>query len=283
MSKKVTVITTTYQDLEHLKKVMESLKSQDYDNLEYIVVDGGSKDGTLDYLTDQRKYFDKRGWSYTFCSGKDEGIYDAIDKGIELAKGDIIGFLFDCFACGDALSRMIAAMEKEDADGVHADLDYIDEEGKLVRHWEMKNSGKLEEGWMPAHPTMYLKKEIYDQYGVYKINYRIAADYEFMVRIFKDRRVKLAYIPEVLIHMFYGGTSTSGAESYIRSFMESMRALKENKVPHRFKICLVRIFRVASQFYIQEEEIENMKKREALRLEELKKLKEREAAEKEEV
>lgn len=281
MSKKVSVITTTYNDLEHLKMVMESLQNQDYDNLEYIVVDGGSNDGTLDYLNDQRKFFDKKGWSYIFCSGKDEGIYDAINKGIELAKGDVIGFLFDCFACGNALSRMIATMENENADGVHGDLDYIDEEGKLVRHWTMKNSGKLEEGWMPAHPTMYLKKEIYDRYGVYKINYRIAADYEFMVRIFKDRRVKLAYIPDVLIHMFYGGTSTSGAASYIRSFTESMRALKENEVPHRLKICMARTFRVASQFHIQEEEIENMKKREALRLEELKKLREQKEAEKE--
>ena len=99
-----------------------------------------------------------------------------------------------------------------------------------------------------------------------------------MVRIFKDRRVKLAYIPDVLIHMFYGGTSTSGAGSYLQSFMESMRALKENEVSHRFKICLIRTFRVASQFYIQEEEIENMRKREALRLEELKKLREQKEA-----
>lgn len=271
MSKKVTVITTTFQDLEHLKKVMESIQSQDYDNVEYIVVDGGSKDGTLDYLTRQASVFQKRsGWSFCFSSGKDEGIYDAMNKGIKEATGDIIGFLFDCFASCDVLSRIVAKIEQEEADGVHGNLDFIDDGGNLVRHWDMKNSMNIKEGWMAAHPTLYLKKEIYDRYGLYKINYKIAADYEFMVRIFKDKQVKLAYIPDVLIHMFYGGTSTAGAGSYLKSFKESMRALKENHVPGRLKICLLRTFRTASQFYILDEEIEEMKKREARRTEGLK-------------
>lgn len=251
MSKKVSVITTTFQDLEHLKEVVKSIEEQDYDNLEYIIVDGGSKDGTKEYLHRlETSFAAKPGRSFRFISEPDEGIYDAINKGIKMANGDIIGVMFDRFSSDNIISRMAAIMETENTDGVHGDLEYVDADGGLVRHWEMGKDGSIKKGWMPAHPTLYLKKEVYEKYGVYKTDYKIAADYEFMVRILKDRKVKLSYIHEVLVYMFYGGTSTGGFFNYVHSFQESVRALKENHVSFAFIICIKRTFRVFMQFGI---------------------------------
>ncbi|MCH5279859.1 MAG: glycosyltransferase [Lachnospiraceae bacterium] len=249
MSKTVSVITTTYEDLGHLKEVAESLLLQDYESVEYVVVDGGSKDGTLEYLKDfQKEIANKPGWRFTYISEKDEGIYDAINKGLRLATGDIIGPLFDRFAKKDVLSRIVRSMEEEGTDGVHGNLDYMDEKGNTVRKWRMGDRQDIRSGWMPAHPTLYLKRKIYDIYGGYKTDYRIAADYEFMVRILEDKKVKLSYIPDVLIHMYYGGTSTAGAGSYWESFWESVRALKENGISHPILICLKRTLKVFGQF-----------------------------------
>lgn len=249
MSKTVSIITTTYEDLDHLKEVAESLLMQDYDSLEYIVVDGGSKDGTLAYLNQLQKIIEEKpGWCLSFLSEKDKGIYDAINKGLKLATGDIIGVLFDRYPHKDTLSLIVRTMEKEGTDGVHGDLDYVNDKGKVVRHWKMGKGRGIRSGWMPAHPTMYLKKEVYENYGTYKTDYRIAADYEFMIRILKDDEVKLSYIPKVLIHMYYGGTSTSGLKSYWLSFWESVRALKENHISHPILVCLKRTAKVFLQF-----------------------------------
>lgn len=249
MSKTVSVITTTYEDLDHLKEVAKSLLMQDYGSVEYVIVDGGSKDGTPEYLEElQREIANRPGWRFTYISEKDEGIYDAINKGLKLATGDIIGPLFDRFAEKDVLSRMVRSIEDERTDGIHGDLDYVDENGNTVRKWRMGDSRDIGSGWMPAHPTLYLKKEIYDTYGRYKTDYRIAADYEFMVRILKDKKVKLSYIPDVLIYMYYGGTSTASAGSYWESFWESVRALKENDISHPIPICLKRTVKVFCQF-----------------------------------
>lgn len=251
MSKKVSIITTTFQDLGHLTEVVNGIKSQNYDNIEYIVVDGGSKDGTIEFLQNlEQEFAALPGKSLKWISEPDKGIYDAINKGIRLADGDIIGFMFDKFAASDILARMVDVMEKENSDGVHGDLDYVDESGHAVRHWVMGNDKTIRDGWMPAHPTLYLKREIYEQYGYYKTDYRIAADYEFMVRILKDGTVKLSYIPEVLVNMFYGGTSSEGISSYLQSFRESERALKENGVPHPFIICTRRTGKVLMQFVL---------------------------------
>lgn len=249
MSKKVSIITTTYGDIAHLKEVVNGIKKQDYDNIEYIVVDGGSKDGTPEFLKELEAEFLKEGkWQFQWVSEPDKGIYDAINKGIYMATGDIIGTAFDRFASDDVISHMVGIIEKEGSDGVHGDLVYVDEEDRPVRSWIMGNDKGITDGWMPAHPTLYLKKEIYDQFGVYKTDYKIAADYEYVVRIMKDGRTKLSYIPEVLVLMFYGGTSSGGLGNYIHSFQESHRALKENKVPFAFWICCKRTVRVLLQF-----------------------------------
>ena len=241
--KKVSIITTTYNDSANLRKTIQQVEAQDYENIEYIIVDGASKDDTLQVIAEAKERFGDR---LVWISEKDSGIYDAINKGLRLATGDFIGLCFDQFASPDVISKMVSIMEKEGTDGVHGDLDYVDGE-KIVRKWR-QGQGNIRTGWMPGHPTLYLKKEVYETYGFYKTDYRISADYEFMIRILKDNQVKLSYIPEVLIKMFHGGTSTNGLGAYLEGLKEGHRALKENGVKFAFVTDLLRILRVLRQF-----------------------------------
>ena len=241
--KKVSIITTTYNDSKALRKTIAQIKAQDYPNIEYIIVDGASKDDTMEVIKEAEEYFGDR---LIWISEKDKGIYDAINKGLKLATGDYIGLCFDQFAGNDVISKMVAIMEKEGTDGVHGDLNYMDGE-KIVRKWR-NGQGNIRTGWMPGHPTLYLKKEVYENYGLYKTDYRISADYEYMIRILKDGEVKLSYIPEVLIHMAHGGTSTNSLGAYLEGMKEGHRALKENGVKFAIVTDILRTLRVLRQF-----------------------------------
>lgn len=242
---KVSVITMTYNDRTHLEKCAAQVLKQDYENLEYIIVDGGSTDGTAEFLEELKE---SRPDKVTYISEPDKGLYDALNKGIRMATGDIVGLMCDEFADETVISRMVSVIEKEHTDGVHGNINYVAGE-KVIRHWRM-GQGNIRTGWMPGHPTLYLKKEVYEKYGLYKTDYKIAADYEFMIRILKENRVKLSYIDEVLVHMFHGeeSASTGSAVSYLRSLREGHRALKENRVPLAWTVDFCRIMRVLLQF-----------------------------------
>ena len=240
---KVSIITTTYNDKENLKKIIAQVKKQDYDNIEYVIVDGGSADGTREVIAEAEAYFGDR---LKWISEKDKGIYDAINKGIRLSTGDILGCCFDQYAGPDVISKMVAIMEKEGTDGVHGDLYYM-EGDKVVLYWH-QGQGNIRCGWMPGHPTLYLKKSVYDKYGLYKTDYRISADYEFMIRILKNKKVKLSYLPEVLIYMSHGGTSTNSLGAYLAGMKEGHRALRENGVRFAWFTDLCRTLRVLAQF-----------------------------------
>ncbi len=240
---KVSVITTTYNDAANLKRIMEQVAGQDYENLEYIIVDGGSTDGTKELIERiQKRLPGKVRW----ISESDQGIYDALNKGIRLATGDIIGCCFDRFADKNVLSRMVEVMEREKTDGVHGDLYYMDGE-RIVRRWH-QGQGSIRSGWMPGHPTLYLRREVYETFGGYKTNYRIAADYEFMVRILYQKKVTLSYLPEILIYMSHGGTSTNSLGAYVQSLLEGHKALKENGVRFAWVTDILRTVRVLKQF-----------------------------------
>jgi glycosyltransferase len=240
---KVSVITTTYNDLDNLKRIIELVKKQDYKNIEHIIVDGSSKDGTVTFLQELEK---ESGGNLKWMSEKDNGIFDAINKGIKLATGDIIGCCFDEFTKPTVISQMVHIIEKEKTDGVHADLLYMEGE-KVVRTWK-QGQGNIRFGWMPGHPTLYLKREVYETYGVYKSYYRVSADYEYMIRILKNKKVTLSYIPEVLIKMSHGGTSTNGLKAYLYSLKEGHMALKENGIKFAWFTDLCRTIKVLLQF-----------------------------------
>lgn len=243
---KVSVVTTTYNDIENLKRILVEVKKQTYPNIEHIIVDGGSTDGTVDLL---KELEEKEPGRISWMSEKDNGIYDAINKGICMATGDIVGCCFDRYADEGVLMRMVKIMEKEGTDGVHGDLCYMDGD-RIVRKWH-QGQGVIRSGWMPGHPTLYLKKEVYDKFGLYRTDYRISGDYEFMVRILYRKEVTLSYLPEILIYMSHGGTSTNSLGAYVESMMEGHRALVENHVPFAWVTDLCRVVRVLSQFVIR--------------------------------
>ncbi|MBR3602246.1 MAG: glycosyltransferase [Lachnospiraceae bacterium] len=247
--KKVSLILTTYNSKDNLEKTLSSIEIQDYPNIEVVIKDGGSTDGTLDII---REYQEKSELSIISVSKPDKGIYDAMNQGYELSSGDVIVCFNDVFAAPDVISKMIKKMETINPDtgeeyvGAHADLVYVDGD-KVIRKWHM-GEGNIYQGWMPGHPTMFLKREIYEKYGLYRTDFKIAADYEFMVRFLKDKANKLAYLPETVIEMFYGGTSTVGLMSYIESFKEGYKALKINGIAFAFWITGFRTLRVLGQF-----------------------------------
>lgn len=243
---KVSVVTTTYNDIENLKRILAEVKRQTYPNIEHIIVDGGSTDGTVDLL---KELEEKEPGRISWMSEKDNGIYDAINKGIRMATGEIVGCCFDRYADEGVLMRMVEIMEKEGTDGVHGDLCYMDGD-RIVRKWH-QGQGVIRSGWMPGHPTLYLKKEVYDRFGLYRTDYRISGDYEFMVRILYRKEVTLSYLPEILIYMSHGGTSTNSLGAYVESMMEGHRALVENHVPFAWVTDLCRVVRVLSQFVIR--------------------------------
>ena len=249
--KKVSLILTTFNSAENLARTLESIEKQDYPNLEVNIKDGGSNDGTLGVI---EKYAANSHNNVNWCSNRDSGIYEAMNQGYELATGDIIVFFNDLFLKPDVISKMIKVIEENPSCvGAHADLVYANEE-KVVRYWKMGRQRSLYLGWMPGHPTLFLKREIYEKYGLYNTEYRIAADYEFMIRFLKERENKLAYLPETIVRMYYGGTSTSGTGSYLSSLKEGHRALKDNGIRGAFLIDFLRTGRVLMQFVRREKQ-----------------------------
>lgn len=241
---KVSLILTTYNCKENLVKTLHSIEQQDYPDIEVVIKDGKSTDGTLSIIED----FAKKNLNVVWKSEPDKGLYDAMNQGYSLATGDIIAFFNDMFVCNDAVSKYVKAIEEGGTDcmGVHSDLVYATAE-RVVRYWKM-GQGNIRQGWMPGHPTLYLKRQVYEKYGLYDTSYKCSADFEFMVRILKEGRTKLAYIPEVLIRMFYGGTSTGSAGSYWVSVKESHDALKKNGIKMAWWVIMLRTIRTFGQF-----------------------------------
>lgn len=253
---KVSLILTTYNCKDNLIKTLESIEKQDYPNIQVIIKDGKSKDGTLDVI---KEYQHKSHFEVIWESKCDTGIYDAMNQGYTLSSGEVVAFFNDVFVTSTAVSKLIGKMKEKsdktgkDYIGVHADLVYANGE-KIIRKWKTGN-GKIRQGWMPGHPTLFLKRFIYEKYGLYDTNFKISADYEFMVRFLKDEDNELAYLPETVVSMFYGGTSTGGLRNYLLSFVEAYKSLKNNKVPYALVIVLKRTWFTLRQFVKEEKNV----------------------------
>ena len=227
---KVSVITVVFNDVEHIVGAIESVISQNYSCIEYIVVDGGSTDGTLEVINEYRDQI-----SLIF-SEPDRGIYDAMNKGISLSSGEVVGFLHadDFFSSCGVISSIVDHISSIGSDVVYGDLDYVSENNAdhVVRHWQAGPfiKEKLRSGWMPPHPTVYAVRKVYEQLGGFDCSYRIAADYDFMLRILSKDELKIGYKPSVLVKMRTGGESNRNLSNIIRKSMEDYRALKSNQV-----------------------------------------------------
>ncbi len=242
---KVSLLLTTYNSAENLPVTLQSIQEQTYSPIEVVIADGGSTDDTISLI---QQFARNGGLEVKWVSERDKGLYDAMNKAFCLSTGDIIAVCNDRLSEKDAVSSFVEAIEQagEDCIGAHSDLVYM-EGDKIVRSWHM-GQGNISQGWMPGHPTLYLKREIYEKYGQYDITYHCAADYEFMVRFLKDGSNRLAYVPRVLITMFYGGTSNAGLKNYLVSFKEGYMALRKNGVKHPLLITLRRTLKVLRQF-----------------------------------
>jgi glycosyltransferase len=227
---KISVITAVYNRVATVGHAMASIQAQTYPHVEHIVQDGSSTDGTLDVLT-------QMAIPSTFvCSEPDKGIYDAINRGIARATGDVVGLMHsDDFYADDCVLECIAeAFADPDVDGVYGDLQYVAGEKPhgVVRHWRSGeySRSKLGRGWMPPHPTLYLRRKVLEQWGYYDTNYQIAADYDAMLRYLVKGKIKLAYIPEVLVKMRVGGESNRSLGRVLLKSREDLQAIRQNGV-----------------------------------------------------
>lgn len=225
---KISIITITYNSEKTLRDTIESVLGQSYKEIEYIIVDGLSKDSTCDIV---RSYGDR---IHTFVSEKDKGLYDALNKGIGLATGDVVGFLHsdDIYASTETVKMIAEAFTKFNVDSVYGDLVYVDQHDtdKIIRFWRSRKFSRARAltGWMPPHPTFYAKRKVYTDYGGFNTTFRIAADYESILRFLVRFKVSTFYIPLILIRMRVGGESNKSFRNIIRKSMEDLRAMHIN-------------------------------------------------------
>lgn len=240
---KISIITATYNSEKTVAQTLESVLKQNYKDYEHIIIDGVSKDNTMEIV---KSYEEKYEGRLKYISEKDKGLYDAMNKGIKMATGDVIGILNsdDIYANENVLSHIVEKIKSTNCDGTYGNLIYMDEEtmSKPLRIWKSPK-GKIENGWHPAHPTLYLKKEVYDKIGLFDLNFKIAADYDFMIRVLSDKSIKLQYIDENIVYMRSGGTSTEGIKGYIKSLKDSHNVIVKNKIKHPLIVDTKRIIK----------------------------------------
>ncbi len=238
---KISIITVSYNSSKTIKDTFDSMLSQTYNNIEYIVVDGNSKDNTIDIVKEYEQKFLGRNVEFKWISEKDKGLYDAMNKGIKMATGDYIGilnsddFYFDEFV----IEKILKALENNLTDSLYGNLYYVEENNtnKIVRNWKSQKyqNGLFEKGWQIAHPTFFVKKEVYDKYGLFNLDFRIAADYEIILRFIKKYKISTQFLDEYIIKMRLGGESNQNIKNIIKGNKEIYKAwvinnLKANKL-----------------------------------------------------
>ncbi|PSU22931.1 glycosyltransferase family 2 protein [Photobacterium kishitanii] len=228
---KVSIITATYNSSRTIIDTLKSLEEQTYSNIEYIIIDGASKDNTLDVIKNNCSRVS------TIISEPDNGIYDALNKGINLATGDIVGFLHsdDLFAYPEAIEDIVKSMSKNNTDAIYADLQYVDKDNinSIVRYWRSGeyNINKVKDGWMPPHPTFYMKRKCYEQFGLFDLKFKISADYDSLLRYLYLNNISMSYLPKVTIKMRVGGASNRDIKNIILKTTEDITALKNSQIP----------------------------------------------------
>ncbi|WP_026837173.1 glycosyltransferase family 2 protein [Gillisia sp. JM1] len=244
----ISLITATYNSEATITGAIESINQQVFANVEWIIIDGASKDATLSII---KKDFSGE---LKIVSEKDNGIYDALNKGIRMATGVVIGFVHsdDFLAKPNVLSKVALAFEDSKINGVYGDLQYVNKEdtSKLVRYWksEQFTPDLLKKGWMPAHPTLFLRKEVYEKHGNFNLNYKIAADYDFMLRIFSDPDLNFKYLPMVFTKMRVGGASNRSLKNIKLKSQEDLKALRSNRIKNPLKVLAYKNFSKLGQF-----------------------------------
>jgi glycosyltransferase len=228
---------------------------QTFNNIEYIVVDGNSKDNTIDIVKEYEQKFLSRNIEFKWISERDNGLYDAMNKGIEMVTGEYIGILNsdDFYNDNYAIEKVVKGLKSNQTDSLYANLYYVDENNtdKIVRNWKSEefNSSLFKNGWHPAHPTFFVKKSIYDKYGLFNLNYKIAADYEIMLRFLEKNKISTQFLDEYLIKMRLGGESNQSIKNIINANKECYRAWAENGLSINKIFIMKKLFRKILQYF----------------------------------
>lgn len=245
---RISIITVTYNSSAYLQDCINSIKQQDYDNIEYIIIDGKSTDGTQAIIRRNEDVVD------FWVSETDRGMYDAINKGMAIATGDYIGLLNsdDVLDNPKVISRVVKTFEEQKVDSVYGDLEFVDRHdvNRVMRIWKGKpyKRSRFLYGWMPAHPTFYIRRSLIEQHGPYETHFYSAADYEFMCRYLYKNNISSAYIPSLMVRMRLGGQSNNNIKSRLRANRRDYLAMKRNNVPMPFLVSILKPLIKVHQF-----------------------------------
>jgi glycosyltransferase involved in cell wall biosynthesis len=246
---KITIITATYNSAATVRDTLASVQSQNYPDIEHLIIDGASSDATLGIVREFKHV--------AAChSQKDRGIYDAMNRGISYATGDIVGILNsdDVYVNNTTISSVMQVFAETGADAVYGDLNYVqaDDLNKVVRRWRAGafDRQSFKWGWMPPHPSFFVKRELYEKFGKFNLEFRSAADYELMLRMAYKHQVNCAYLPQVLVKMRTGGVSNASFKNRIRANREDLRAWQVNDLHPYFFTLLLKPLRKLHQYLV---------------------------------
>ena len=237
---KISIITVCYNSAETIGRTLRSVREQTYGEIEHIVIDGGSGDNTLEVVAAEGPHVGK------LVSEKDNGIYDAMNKGIRLATGDVVAFLNadDFYKGSDVLAKVAKVMQAEQLDALYGDVEFFQrgKENSVARRYNSSRFtvGRLGWGWMPAHPALFVRRALFERHGLFRTDYFIAGDFEFIARVFSSRDLRHRHLPESLVRMQMGGVSTSGWRATLQLNSEMMRACRANSIPTNWLKLLIR-------------------------------------------
>lgn len=230
---KITIITATYNSGGTVRNTLESVLEQTYADFEHLIVDGASKDNTLDIV---KEYLPRYHGRLRYISEPDKGIYDAMNKGIAMATGDVVGILNsdDFYTANDVLEQVAKVLADESIDAVYGDVHYVDDDNlsKCVRYYSshLFHRSWMRFGFMPAHPSFYCRRSVYKRFGTFDLSYKVAADFENLLRLIFIHRIRTSYLAKDFVTMRVGGASSSGLRSHKQIMRDHLRALKQNHI-----------------------------------------------------
>jgi glycosyltransferase involved in cell wall biosynthesis len=248
---KFSIITVVRNRADTIGAAIESVVRQQYDQIEHLIIDGASTDGTLDVVERYRARL------ATVISERDRGIYDAMNKGLALATGDVVGFLNadDEYADDRVLSDVAARFRDPSVEAVFGDLVYVSaaDPGRVVRYWRSGafRSDLFKTGWMPAHPTFFVRRAVYEKYGGFDLSFRLQADFELTLRLLEIHRIRSVYLPRVLVRMRTGGATNRNIANVIKGNLEAYRACRQNGVAVSPLFVVRKVVRRLPQFFLR--------------------------------
>jgi glycosyltransferase len=250
---RVSLVTVVFNCSDYIEGCIRSVISQDYNDIEYIIIDGGSTDGTIPLIQKYRNKIDY------FITEKDVGMYDALNKGLAVATGDLVGALNadDLFATNDVISSVVNCFKQNKCDMVYGNLNFISRANlkKVTRRWKSKTYQfqNISRGWMPAHPTMYIKRNLIIEEGGYSLNFGSCADYELILRILKRNGSNVVFLNKLMVLMRNGGMSNGSIGKVYRTLINDYRALAFNKIPNPLLVTLLKKLRKLNQFFVNQD------------------------------